>query len=144
MSWPTIAQNTLPIETRSLETTSLTALTRVLKRTMFDMWLHALNAHCSACGYPEALHLIQWPSFFSELAAQREKEHLMHSMIFNSDNPIDIHLSNPGDNTEELDPQPKMTTNKPNSRPITLQRSPGSLDIAGSVYNMFLICYHCH
>ncbi len=55
---------------------------------------------------------ISFNGLCSELTAQKEKEHLMHSMIFNSDNPIDIHLSNPGDNVEELDPQPKPNDNK--------------------------------
>ena len=61
----------------------------------------------------------------------------MHSMIFNSDNPIDIHLSNPGDNAEELDPTTKMATNKPNKRPIPLRRSSGGpLDITGGVFDV--------
>ena len=52
--------------------------------------------------------------------AQKEKEHLMHSMIFNSANPVDIHLSNPGDNVEELDP----TTKNGNKQTISKANSP--------------------
>src|SRR5260221_2124592 len=80
---------------------------------------------------------ISFNGLCSELAAKKEKEHLMHSMIFNSDNPIDIHLSNPGDNVEELDPTTKMATNKPNKRPIPLRRSSGGpLDITGGVFDV--------
>ena len=56
----------------------------------------------------------------SELAAQKEKGHLMHSTIFNSDNPVDIHLSNPGDNAEELD----LTTKNGNKQTISKANSP--------------------
>ena len=55
----------------------------------------------------------------SELAAQKEKGHLTHS-IFNFDNPIDIHLSNPGDNAEELDP----TTKNGNKQSMSKANSP--------------------
>src|SRR5258707_1014138 len=54
----------------------------------------------------------------SELAAQKEKGHLTHS-IFNFDNPVDIHLSNPGDNAE-LDP----TTKNGNKQSISKANSP--------------------
>ena len=70
----------------------------------------------------------------SELAAQKEKEHLMHLTVFNSYNPVDIHLSN-----RSLIPQPKMATNKPSQRPIPLRRSSGgSLDITACI-----TCFWC-
>src|SRR5258708_15776546 len=68
------------------------------------------EATCTGCAAALADTLrcsISFNDFCSELAAQKEKELLTHSIVFNSDNPINIHLSKPGDNAEEVDPMTK-------------------------------------
>ena len=67
----------------------------------------ATHAGCTAALVDTLRCSISFNDFFSELAAQKEKEHLTHSIVFNSDNPIDIHPSKPGDNAEEVDPTTK-------------------------------------
>src|SRR5260221_5603888 len=108
---------------------------------MLSMKLHALHGAALADTLRCSISL---NDLCSELAAQKEKGHLTHS-IFNFDNPIDIHLSNPGDNAEELDPTTKNVNKQSISKANSLQRSSGSsLDITGCMYNMFLMCHHCH
>src|SRR5258708_19791738 len=103
------------------------------------MKLHALHAAVLADTLRCSISL---NDLCSELVAQKEKGHLMHS-IFNFDNPVDIHLSNPGDNVEELDPTTKNGNNNPYQRPIPLRRSSAtSLHITASFYNIFSISHH--
>jgi len=56
----------------------------------------------------------------SELDAQKETEHLTHSISFNSEKLFDIQLSVPGDDVAELDPVTKNGKDRLKSEADTL------------------------
>ena len=66
--------------------------------------LEAQHAKCATVLVDTLMSAISFNELCSELAVQKEKEHITHSIQFNSKKPIDICLSDPGNNIEELDP----------------------------------------
>src|SRR5260370_23543580 len=60
----------------------------------------------------------------SELVVQKKNEHLTHSIIFNSKKLINIQVSDPGDNIEDLDLTTENGNNEFKSRPNSLAEKP--------------------